>query len=178
MSDKNVTKEILSWVICIAVAVVIGLLIVNFGLQRTIVDGRSMYTTLDTGDNLWVEKLSKNFNKLKRGNIITVHVDDEEIDPLIKRIIALPGETIEIKGDDVYIDGEKLEEDYLTFSDNTSQNGEYDGLKVTLADDEYFVMGDNRGNSYDCRALGPVKKDAIIGRAFFRFYPFNKMGTI
>ena len=174
------TKEIISWIICIAVAVALGFLMVKFVMQRTIVDGRSMNPTLSDGDNLWIEKLTTSFGTVSRGDIVTVHLEPgtphSDKNPLIKRVIGTPGDTLEIKNNEVFINGNKLEESYIQHT----IEGYYDDekLEITLGDDEYFVMGDNRDESLDSREIGPIKKKNLMGRAFFRFYPFSAFGTI
>lgn len=153
-------------------------IIPNFIMQRTIVDGSSMENTLSDGDNLYVEKISYRFDKLKRFDIIVFYPYGRENEEYyVKRIIGMPGETIQIIGSDIYINGEVLEENYG--KDPIEDPGRA-AIPITLGEDEYFVMGDNRTISKDSRfsVVGNVKKDNIGGRAFFRITPFRKFGTI
>lgn len=150
----------------------------KYVIQRTIVDGTSMADTLDNGDNLIVEKVSYHFDKLDRFDVIVFYPYGRDSDEYyIKRIIGLPGESVQIIGDEIYIDGELLEENYgkdpMTYSGIASQPYE-------LADDEYFVLGDNRSISMDSRyyQVGPVHKKDIGGKAILRIWPFGVFGKI
>ena len=153
-------------------------LIPTYVLQKTIVDGPSMEDTLHNGEHLLVEKISYHFDELKRFDIIVFYPygrDNEEY--YVKRIIGLPGETIQIKGSDIYINNEKLDEDFgkepITLAGIAEE-------PLTLGDDEYFVMGDNREVSFDSRyeEVGPVSKENIGGRAILRIWPLNKFGLL
>lgn len=150
----------------------------NFVLQRTIVDGTSMMDTLNDADHLFVEKLSYRFDALKRFDIIVFYpYGRENEDYYIKRIIGLPGETIQIIGSDIYINGEILEEDYG--KDPIVDPGRA-AEPIILGEDEYFVLGDNRSISKDSRSeeVGNVHKEDIGGRAIFRIKPLSRFGTI
>ncbi len=177
---KNpVLRETLDWGVQIAIAVIIGLIIVNFVVQRTIVDGQSMEPTLQNGDNLWVEKISPKLGKLKRGDIVTINVPEKvgkERNPLIKRVIALENETVEIKEGKVLINGKVLKEDYIT--GNYTREGESRYSKLTVGKGYVYVMGDNRPSSMDSRYIGPVKVSSITGKALLRFYPFKKFKVL
>ena len=177
-------KEILDWTFHIGIAVIIGLIIVNFVVQRTMVDGESMIPTLKSGDNLWVEKISPKLGSFHYGEIVTVNVPleirklyNKEKNPIIKRIIALEGDTVEIKYGKVFVNGVPKSESYIngSFTDATGKP-EYDKLKVPAG--KNYVMGDNRGNSLDSRIIGPVDKKWVVGRAFFRFLPIKNFGFI
>ena len=170
-------KEILSWVFYIAFVLVLTWVIITFVGQRTRVDGRSMMNTLHDGDNLIVEKLSYRFSDPKRFDIIVFPPTGKK-EYYIKRIIGLPGETVQIdENGNIYINGELLEENYGA---ETIQNPGRAANPITLGDDEYFVMGDNRNNSKDSRSeeVGNVKRSQIIGRAWLRIWPLNKFGLL
>ena len=173
----DMKKEILSWVFYIAFVLVLTWVIITFVGQRTRVDGRSMMNTLHDGDNLIVEKLSYRFSDPKRFDIIVFPPTGKK-EYYIKRIIGLPGETVQIdeKGN-IYINGELLEENYGA---ETIQNPGRAAKPITLGDHEYFVMGDNRNNSKDSRSeeVGNVKRSQIIGRAWLRIWPLNKFGLL
>ena len=173
----DMKKEILSWVFYIAFVLVLTWVIITFVGQRTRVDGRSMMNTLHDGDNLIVEKLSYRFSDPKRFDIIVFPPIGKK-EYYIKRIIGLPGETVQIdENGNIYINGELLEENYGA---ETIQNPGRAAKPITLGDDEYFVMGDNRNNSKDSRSeeVGNVKRSQIIGRAWLRIWPLNKFGLL
>ncbi len=173
----DMKKEILSWVFYIAFVLVLTWVIITFVGQRTRVDGRSMMNTLHDGDNLIVEKLSYRFSDPKRFDIIVFPPTGKK-EYYIKRIIGLPGETVQIdENGNIYINGELLEENYGA---ETIQNPGRAAKPITLGDDEYFVMGDNRNNSKDSRSeeVGNVKRSQIIGRAWLRIWPLNKFGLL
>ncbi len=183
----DLKKEILSWVIYIVFVLVLTYLIIGFVGQRTRVDGKSMMNTLSDGDNLIVEKLSYRFSDPERFDIIVFPPYVEKYNPLwpfgigdiyIKRIIGLPGETIQIDEDgNIYIDGELLEENYGA---ETIQNPGRAREPITLGEDEYFVMGDNRNHSKDSRSeeVGNVNRAQIIGRAWVRIWPLSEIGFL
>lgn len=173
----DMKKEILSWVFYIAFVLVLTWVIITFVGQRTRVDGRSMMNTLHDGDNLIVEKLSYRFSDPKRFDIIVFPPTGKK-EYYIKRIIGLPGETVQIdENGNIYINGELLEENYGA---ETIQNPGRAINPITLGEDEYFVMGDNRNNSKDSRSeeVGNVKRSQIIGRAWLRIWPLNKFGLL
>ena len=173
----DMKKEILSWVFYIAFVLVLTWVIITFVGQRTRVDGRSMMNTLHDGDNLIVEKLSYRFSDPKRFDIIVFPPTGKK-EYYIKRIIGLPGETVQIdENGNIYINGELLEENY---GKETIPNPGRAAQPITLGDDEYFVMGDNRNNSKDSRSeeVGNVKRSQIIGRAWLRIWPLNKFGLL
>ena len=162
----------------VGLVVLISILIVTFVGQRTIVDGNSMNPTLQNGDNLIVDKLSYRFGDPQRFDIIIFPYQYKENTNYIKRIIGLPGETVQIDySGNIEINGEILEEDYGL---ETILNPGNAAEPITLGPDEYFVMGDNRNNSEDSRFsdVGPIKRENIIGKAWVRIYPFNKIHTL
>lgn len=168
-------NETLDWIIHIAVAVLIGVLIVTFVGQRTLVHDISMQPTLVDGDNLVVEKISPKIGTLHRGDIIVFKVP-EEGRQLIKRLIALPGDTVEIKDGKVYVNGEESKVVDLKVETDPGENPAYS--KLTVPQGYVYALGDNRPFSNDSRELGPIQMSRITGRAIFRFYPFNKIGTL
>lgn len=142
-----------------------------FVFQNTQVDGESMMPNFVNGEQVFVEKLSYLFTEPQRGDVIICRYGDVSA-PVIKRVIALPGETIEITGGKVYIDGEELDESHY-WSGTIFGSME----PVTVPEGHVFVMGDNRNASLDSRMEGPVPYYRIIGKAHFIIYPFDKFGT-
>lgn len=168
-------KKIKEWIFYIILVLLGSLFIVTFIGQRTIVDGDSMNNTLQDGDNLIVDKLSYRFSDIDRFDIVVFRHEENEY--YIKRIIGLPGETVQIVDDTIYINGEPLEEHYG--KEPMESAGLADEL-IPLGEDEYFVLGDNRNDSSDSRdpSVGNVHRSAIAGRAFMRITPFKKMGLL
>ena len=153
-------------------------LVIAFVGQRTEVEGASMENTLHNGDNLIVDKLSYRFHDPERFDIIVFPFQFQDNTYYIKRIIGLPGETVYINdAGEIYINGTLLKENYGL---ETIQNPGLASEPITLGDDEYFVMGDNRNNSTDSRfaSVGAIKRQDIIGKAWVRIYPFNKIMVI
>lgn len=184
-TDKAVAREgedslteILEYIKLFLVVFLIALFITQYILQRNTVKGLSMYPTLNDGDELFVEKVSRYFGDINRFDIITVDtkgIEHDETNRVIKRVIGLPGDTVEIKDGQVYINGELLQEKYLPEEVMTvSRNPQFD--KVTLAENEYYCLGDNRNNSNDSRSFGPIPADHILGKLLVRFYPFDRIG--
>lgn len=177
---NKVLKELFSTAVYLLIVLGLTYLVITFVGQRTEVEGESMENTLQDGDNLIVDKMTYKFKDPQRFDIIVFPVQYKSDTYYIKRIIGLPGETVSIDEDgNIYIDGEILEESYgrEVISADTVGNVEY---PVVLGDDEYFVMGDNRNNSSDSRTqlVGNIKRGDIIGRAWVRIWPFNKIGLL
>lgn len=171
---KNILKEILSTSIYILVVLVITFLIVKYVAVRTEVIGPSMEPTLHSEDNLIVEKVSYRFHKPERFDVIVFPFRYAERTYYIKRIIGLPGETIQIDEDgNIYINGEVLKENY---GKEVIKNPGLASEPILLGQNEYFVLGDNRNDSADSRdpSVGNIYRKDIIGRAWIRFWPeFN-----
>ena len=171
-------KDTVGFIIYIAVVFVITYLVITYVGQRTEVIGTSMEYTLSDGDNLIVDKISYRFHDPERFDIIVFPFQYDENVYYIKRIIGLPGETVQIGTDGtIYIDGQVLEEGYgkeVMLSPGRA------GEPITLGEDEYFVLGDNRNNSSDSRepSVGNIHRDQIIGKAWVRIWPFHKFGVL
>ena len=169
-------REILSTSLYFLIVLVVTFLVVNYVGQRTI--GTSMEPMLSDGDNLIVDKLSYRFEDPQRFDIIVFPFRYAEKTFYIKRIIALPGETIYIdENGTIFIDGEELNEHYGK-EVIVDPGRAYE--PITLGPDEYFVMGDNRNNSSDSRdpVVGNIHRDEFVGKAWMRIWPFSRMGMI
>ena len=155
----------------VAPAFVIALLINLYVAQSTYVHGTSMEPNLHTDQRLIMEKVSYRLHPPHRGDIVVIDVDTSDI-PLIKRVIGLPGETVEVKNELVYIDGTPLQEPYI--AEPTSQ----EFPSTVVPEGHYFVMGDNRNHSNDSRSWGPLPGQDIIGRAWLTYWPFSDWHVI
>lgn len=158
------------------VALVIVVPIRLFIAQPFIVSGESMFPTFDSGEYLIVDQLTYKLNEPQRGDVIIFRYPNNPSKFFIKRIIALPGETLELTGSDVHITtaaGERItiDEPYVTMHRDST-------LVTTIGEDEYFVMGDNRLASLDSRTWGPLNRDHIVGRAFVRLLPVSKVSVL
>ena len=172
---RSNAKSILEWVGVIVGALLVALVIKTFLLQAFYIPSRSMEPTLRIGDRVLVNKLAYKAHDVHRGDIVVFERPKDEppdaIKDLIKRVIALPGETISTQNGQVFIDGRPLTEPYLPVGTVT------DNLPPTkVPDGEVFVMGDNRGDSRDSRFFGPIDEDLIVGRAFVRIWPVTHLG--
>lgn len=170
-------QEVLSFLAYAALVFGITFLIITFVGQRTKVSGNSMYDTLENGDNLILEKLSYRFHEPERFDIVVFRYTHKKNTFYIKRVIGLPGETVQIVDSKIYINGEILEENY---GYEPIQDAKRASQPITLGEDEYFVLGDNRNDSSDSRdpAVGNVTRSQIIGKAWLRIWPLNKIGLI
>lgn len=170
-------KTIGSWILDILIILVVVYLITTFVGQRTSVIGDSMKSTLHDGDQVIIDKISYRFVEPERFDIIVFPYKMNPEHYYIKRIIGMPGETIELKDGRIYIDGEPLEEDYglepiMTYGVADEP--------LTIPEGEYFVMGDNRNNSSDSRYadVGNIPADDIIGKAWIRIWPLGDFGFL
>lgn len=166
-------------IFCLALA--IWFIVNAYFFEVNLVVGNSMRPNLQNRDRIIVNKISPVWRNYQRGDIITIDGSKLKYSNfdrlLVKRIIALPNDKVEIKEGKVFVNDELVKEAYLPLDVTTEKaNGEFYQLK--LAEDEYYVLGDNRGHSADSRIFGPVPKKAIKGYLIFRFYPFNAIGTV
>ena len=175
--SRGIAGEILSFLLYVVVVVGITFLIIHYVGQRTYVSGSSMENTLSDGDNLIVDKITYRFSDPKRYDIIVFPYQYEDNTYFIKRIIGLPGETVQIVDGTIYINGEVLDESY---GREVMKNSGMAADPITLGDDEYFVLGDNRNDSTDSRdpSVGKIKRNQIIGRAWVRIWPLSKIGIL
>jgi len=204
---RSSKRALLEWGILIAVAIVIALVIKTFLFQAFYIPSESMVPTLEVGDRVLVNKLSYDLHDLHRGDIVVFAAEPNVqwhragIDDLVKRVIALPGETItQCEPNRVCIDGRLLTESYLpkgtitTMPSNLPYITDTSGKKALVCEPvgpngspeggckipagKVFVMGDNRTNSSDARANGPIKESSIVGRVFVRIWPPGRIGLL
>ncbi len=176
-AGRKLCNSIIELCVYVAIIVVCVAFVPKYVLQRTIVDGKSMMDTLKNGENLLVEKVSYHFTDPGRFDVIVFYPHGRDSsDYYIKRVIGLPGETVQIKGEDIYINDKKLEEN---FGKDPIMDPGIAEEPIKLGDDEFFVLGDNRTVSEDSRyeEVGPVKRENIEGRAILRIYPLSEFGT-
>lgn len=169
-------KEIISNVIWIVGLAVVLLLVRMFVFSPVIVSGHSMDPTLKDRERV----IALKNKEPKRFDIVTFPAPDEPKTSYIKRVIGLPGDEIEYKDDQLYVNGKKLAEPYLDqFKSELPKGEDLTGdFKATVPEGTYFVMGDNRKNSKDSRMIGPIEKDKISGNVKFAFWPVSKFGLV
>lgn len=150
-----------------------------FLVQPHQVTGNSMIPNFEDGEYLLTDKVSYHFRPPQRGEVVIFKAPQNQEKDFIKRIIALPGEKVKLEKGEIFINQEKLEENYLPSSTPTLPKSLIsEGQEVVIPLDEYFVLGDNRQFSSDSRDWGTVSKDLIIGKAWFRYWPLNELSLI
>ncbi len=180
---KDPKKELISWILTIVTAVAAAFLIRTFLFEPIRVDGDSMSDTLHDKELVFVTKPEYYLGTPSRQDVIICKYPGRHNQYFVKRLIALPGDTVEIKFDrmngtnTLYVNGEAVSEPFLAPERNNSNNAM---PPITLGEDEYFVMGDNRDNSNDSRysGVGPISRSQIIGHVRFVFFPFNNIRGI
>ncbi len=191
--DKR-ARSFIEWGAVILGALLVAFLIRAVAFQAFYIPSESMEPTLQIKDRLLVNKLSYKLHDVHRGDIVVFEKPPGEaskINDLIKRVIALPGETISQQGSDLYIDRgqgpQKLTETYIKDHGDIGQtltwvqgcaNPSTETTKCTIPSGHVWVMGDNRGHSHDSRFFGPIDNDLIVGRAFVKVWPLNKIGFL
>jgi len=155
------------------VLLIVGLSVHYFIATVFVIEGASMEPNFQDKEYVAVNRLAFFKNGPKRGDVVLLLFPGREREKYIKRIIALPGETIKIEGSKIFINGERLDEDYLPYQTKAEPD-----LEKTLSSDEYFVMGDNRENSNDSRVWGTCPKKNLIGRAVFIVYPLSEWSAV
>lgn len=170
-------RQALEWAGLLGGALVIALLVRTFLFQPFYIPTESMYPTLKENDRVLVNKLSYKLHDVHRGDIVVFTAPEGEgdngIKDLIKRVVGLPGETLEGRGGHVYVDGRLLEEPYLQEGVTTSAFGPQEIPAGAL-----WMMGDNRTQSRDSRFFGPVPESDVVGRAFVRLWPLSRLGLL
>ena len=171
-------KEIREWAVSLAVAIVAVIIIRTFLFTVIRVEGPSMQSTLYTGDRLIVTIIDVKLRGLERFDVVVCHYPNKS-DRYVKRVIGLPGETIEARGGVTYIDGEPYDEPFLDpVMTSRYHSANYSFGPVEIPEGSYFVMGDHRDDSNDSRMVGHIASNLIIGKARLIMWPFNHAGVI
>ena len=177
--QRSQMRAVWEWIFVVVIAIGAAMLIRVFLFQQYYIDGPSMQTTLMPQDRVLVNKMSYKLHDIHRGDVIVFDRVTNEVqhDDLIKRVLGLPGETLEIRSCIVYIDGVQVDEPYLN-PEQTSQiepsarcGSHTDMAPIEVPEDMVFVMGDNRVQSFDSRDFGPIDTDKVRGRAFVVIWP-------
>lgn len=175
---KSARREAVSWFLTFFLAIVLALVLKNFVIINATVPTGSMENTIEPGDDLLGLRLTYKFSEPERGDIIIFKFPDDETQKYVKRVIGLPGEKVTIKEAKIYIDDSEtpLEEDYLK-EEWVQATGPFE---FQVPEGCYLVLGDNRNDSYDARYWDHtyVTKDAIVGKAYFIYYPFPHFGSL
>lgn len=166
IEKKHTYKDSLKELIPYAIIIITVVLIRTFLITPIKVNGTSMNDTLEHGDTMILNKIGMKINGIKRFQIVVIETDKSY---LIKRIIGMPGETIEYKNGVLYINDKEIEDPYY-------KNNTLDFEKIEIPEGYYFVMGDNRGDSIDSRIIGPVSKDKILGTTKLIIFPISNIG--
>ena len=194
-APRSTTRSVVEWIAVIGGALVVALVIKTFLIQAFYIPSGSMEPTLDIGDRVLVNKLSYDLHDVNRGDLVVFEANEgngdcgqpvseaqadaaeEGIKDLIKRVIALPGDTIDLRDNHVVINDRILEEPYIADDAPTVPTGSIE-FPFEVPEGCVFVMGDNRTDSRDSRIFGPIDEDQIVGRAFVRVWPLNALGFL
>jgi signal peptidase I len=176
---RNLWLFFLDFLETIVVSLAIFAVVYIFLFQPHQVDGQSMVPNFHNGEYILTDKISYRFHTPKRGDVVVFHSPQDERVDFIKRIIGVPGDTIKLTGGYIYLNGQKLEEKYVN-DPGQILAGRFlrEGVEVEVPLGQYFVMGDNRNHSSDSREWGLLSLNGIVGRAFFRYWPFAAFGMI
>ena len=175
---KRIIKEVIVWAIEIALVIGLAYCIINYAVEKTEMIGSSMESTLSDGDEIIINKMAYRFHDPERFDVVVFKQSNKEHGYYnVKRIIGLPGETIQIIDNVIYINGEAIEDDVIA---ETMNNAGLAAEEITLEENEYFVLGDNRNNSEDSRFanVGNIISDEIVGKAWLKLNPFNFISQI
>lgn len=179
----NAIKKTIEFVMDILETIVfvgsLFIVIYLFILQPNQIRGASMEPTFESGDYIFTSKITYKFREPQRGDVVVFHSPRNQDIEFIKRIIGLPGDTIEIKSEEVYVNSRKLDEPYIAAKTPLWEGGFIkDGETKIVPDGKLFVMGDNRPRSSDSREFGFIEVQTVIGQVFYRYFPSTRMGGI
>jgi len=179
MNDR-VKREIREWIESLVIAVILALVIRTFVVQAFKIPTGSMRPTLLEGDRILVNKFLYKFQEPRRGDVIVFKYPGDQKKDFIKRFIAKEGEEVEIRGGDIYVDGERVEDPFIMRKINYYNKSPYGeaGKRITVPEDSYFVLGDNSASSRDSRYWGFVPEKNLIGKAFFLYWPLNRIRKV
>ena len=163
-----------SWLRDLTISVIVSAFIIVFLYQPVRVEGTSMLPVLEDQDRLFINKLAYRVGEIHHGDVVVFLYPHDHSKSYIKRVIALPGESVRIERGHVYVNGKRIAERYVPsiYTDDRSQP------EMTIPDHEYFVMGDHRSISSDSRDFGPVERDLIYGKAAFVYWPVDQVGVV
>jgi signal peptidase I len=178
LQGKRWAKEIRDWVLTTGIVFIIMALLNMFVINISTVKGQSMQPTLWEGEKLLINKIALSFTHPKRGDIVVLHdpsTGEDRKDYLVKRVIGIPGDTVEVREHKLYVNGKLKEEPY---TDTEIQDPDF--APIVVENDSYFVMGDNRhaAASKDSRYFGSVNQDKIVGRAAFVWWPLSRLDSL
>ncbi|MCA9371301.1 signal peptidase I [Candidatus Woesebacteria bacterium] len=172
----NFVMEILETVVFVGSIFIVMYL---FVLQPNQVKGASMEPSFQTGNYIFTSKMTYKMRQPERGDVIVFKSPQNPDIEFIKRIVGLPGDTVLVENQEVYVNGNKLAEPYISAKTTIFSGGFLkEGEEIIVPDGYYFVMGDNRPHSSDSREFGPIPKESIIGQVFFRYFPVHEAGKI
>lgn len=173
----NLKSHIIDFIQTLVVFGAIFALIYLLVAQPHKVSGRSMVPTFQDGDYIFTDKLTYRFRGPMHGEVVVLKNPRDESEDFIKRILALPGDTIKVENNMLFINGQPINEHYLP-GETQTRAGSFlnEGVEINAADNQYFVIGDNRDHSSDSREWGPITKKEIIGKVFFRYWPPQTFG--
>jgi signal peptidase I len=166
-------RNLVEWVAILGAALLVAFVVKTFLIQAFFIPSPSMVPTLEVHDRVLVNKLSYKLHDVHRGDVVVFERLPEEhgaIKDLIKRVVAIEGDTVETRGNTLYVNDQAVVEPYVKTSDIGNPV-----LKRTIPENQVFVMGDNRSNSADSRVFGPVDEDRIVGRAFVKIWPLSSL---
>ena len=173
-SSLAAQRNLVEWIVVVGGALLVAVLVKAFLLQAFYIPSPSMVPTLHVNDRVLVNKLSYDLHDVRRGDVIVFKSPQVVAEKdLIKRVVGLPGDTVETRDGEIVVNDEVLDEPYLPKDVGTGPME-----KVTVPPGHFWVMGDNRGNSSDSRVFGPIPESSIIGRAFMKVWPITSFGFL